>query len=447
MISVRVPFRLTLAGSVLALLLLTAAATGGGYLVEAHQQQADREHRLATAQAYAGHAAASLTTGLASAEAQRFQQALPGQLAGVGAQLTLISPTGKHLLYTSNAPAAQQSVGTYIFPLAGESGTALALDLYPPPPDRGRPLLVALACGLGALLVGSTLLIWAAGRWLVAPLRRLNVQVDAIAGGDRIETQASSPIQEVHNVATAVAGMAARLKQSAEQDARAEAERGLLVSSIAHDLRTPLFALRGYLEAIAAGIGDPTQRLDRARAKAEQIDRLVARLFDYARAEIEEHPPLQATDLAAAVSDTTAAFEFAAGERDVRLRVSIGGAATVTMDRDGFERALANVIDNALQHTPRGGTVDVGCGEDAEGAFVRVVDDGPGIAPGLLPRIFEPMARADRADGARNSGSAGAGLGLTIAARLLSNQGGTIRAANAPERGAVVTLRLPRTSA
>lgn len=446
MSSLRVPFRVTLACSVLALLLLTAAATAAGYLVEVHDQQADRDHRLATAEAYVNHTAASLRPGLAPAEAQRFQQALAGKLAGfgVGAQLTLISPTSKRLLYASSAPAARQPAESYVFPLAPESGTALALDLYPPPPDRGRPLLIALAFGLGALLAGSTLLIWAASRWLVAPLRRLNVQVDAIAGGDRIETHARSPIQELHNVAAAVAGMAARFKQTAKQDAQAEVERGLLVSSIAHDLRTPLFALRGYLDAIAAGIGNPAERLDGARAKADQIDRLVTRLFDYARAEIEERPPLQATDLAAAVSDAAAAFEFAAGERDVQLRVSIGAAPAVAIDRDGFERALANVIDNALQHSPRGGTVDVGCGEDAEGAFVRVVDDGPGIAPGLLPRIFEPMARADRA---RNSRSGGAGLGLTIAARLLRNQGGTIRAANAPERGAMVTLRVPRKSA
>jgi signal transduction histidine kinase len=442
----RVPFRVAFAGSVLVLLLFAAAATAGGYVVEAHHQQADRDHRLATAEAYANHAASSLRQGLAPAEAQRFQQAMAGKLAGfgVGAQLTLISPTGKRLLYASSPAAAQQAAESYTFPLAPESRTALMLDLYRPPADRTRPLLVALVFGLGALLAVSMLLIWAASRWLVAPLRRLNVQVDAIAGGDRIETQASSPIHEVNNVAAAVAGMAARLMQTAEQDARAEVERGLLVSSIAHDLRTPLFALRGYLAAIAAGIGNPAERLDGARAKADQIDRLVTRLFDYARAEIEERPPLAATDLAVAVSDTTAAFEFAAAERDVQLRVSIGAAPTAAIDRDGFERALANVIDNALQHTPRGGTVDVDCGEDAEGAFVRVVDDGPGIAPDLLPRIFEPMARADRA---RNSRGGGAGLGLAIATRLLGNQGGTIRAANAPERGAMITIRVPWTSA
>ena len=94
----------------------------------------------------------------------------------------------------------------------------------------------------------------------------------------------------------------------------------------------------------------------------------------------------------------------------------------MTIDRDGFERALANVLDNALRHTPPGGTIDITCGEDTDGAFVEVVDDGPGIAADLLPHIFEPMVRANS-----NGRTGGTGLGLTIAARLLQNQGGTHR--------------------
>jgi signal transduction histidine kinase len=265
------------------------------------------------------------------------------------------------------------------------------------------------------------------------------MQVDAIAGGDPIETRATSPIREVENVATAVAGMAARLAQTADQDARLVAQRRLLVSSIAHDLRTPLFSLRGYLDAIAVGIGNPGERLDQARSKAAQIDRLVTGLFDYARVDLEQRPRLQATNLAEAVADATAAFEFAAVDRGVKLQVTAHAGPSVMIDRDGFERALANVIDNALRHTPPGGTVEVICGEDADGAFVRVVDDGPGIARDLLPHLFEPTARV-----ATSSRTDGAGLGLTIAARLLRNQDGTIDAANAAPRGAILTLRLAR---
>jgi len=456
----RASVRVALAVSVLALVLLTAGATAVGYLVEARNQRSDRAHRLATAAAYVNHHGAQAGT-------TRWQQSLIRELTGLGLQeqLTMVWPGGKRVVYTSNdlvaattpssrrsprdasatapsGPSAAQPTATYLFPLARGSGKTLTLDLYTPALDRTRPVLVALASGLAALLAGAMLLAWAASHWLVAPLRRLNTQVDAIAGGDPFDTRATSPIREVQNVATAVAGMAARLAQTAEHDARLEAERRLLVSSIAHDLRTPLFALRGYLDAIATGIGNPGERLDRARAKAQQIDRLVTGLFDYARADIDERPRLQTTDLAETVIDATAAFELAADKRGIQLQVTAHARPPVTIDRDGFERALANVLDNALRHTPRGGTVDIACGEDAGHAFVRVIDDGPGIAPDLLPHLFELTARA-----ASNSRTDGAGLGLTIAARLLRNQGGTIDAANAPPRGAILTIRLPRKAA
>jgi len=453
----RVSVRVALAVSVLALVLLTAGATAVGYLVEARNQRSDQAHRLAAAAAYVNHHATQ-------AETTRWQQAVTRKLTALGlrAQLTMVWLGGKRVVYVSNdlvaattpsprrpardtsattpsSPSAAQPTATYLFPLARGSGKTLTLDLYAPSLDRARPVLVALASGLASLLAGAMLLIWAASRWLVAPLRRLNTQVDAIAGGDPFETRATSPIREVENVATAVTGMAARLAQTAEHDMRLEAERRLLVSSIAHDLRTPLFSLRGYLDAIATGIGNPRERLDRARAKAQQIDRLVTGLFDYARADIDERPRLQTTDLAETVTDATAAFELVADERGVKLQVTAHTRPSVLIDRDGFERALANVLDNALRHTPRGGTVDVACGEDAGHAFVRVTDDGPGIAPDLLPHLFELTARATS-----NSRIDGAGLGLTIAARLLRNQGGTIDAANAPPRGAILTIRLPR---
>jgi signal transduction histidine kinase len=474
MTGLRIPLRAALIVSVLVLLGLAAAATAVGFLVEADRQEGDRDHRLAAAAAYVEHNKAQVeTTGW---------HALTVKLAALrlSAQLIMTFPTGKggvspatqlgattqpsrrrtgnaasNTIARSNRiadsstvrtfsvdrsyPAAGQPTATYSFPTGARAGETLALNLYAGPVDRTHELLVGLASGLVALLLGGTLLIWATGRWLAAPLRRLNTQVDAIAGGESIETHEASPIREVENVSAALEGMAARLAQTAEQDARVEAERRLLVSSIAHDLRTPLFSLRGYLDAIATGIGNPGERLEQARSKANQIGRLITGLFDYARTEIDQTPQLQTTDLADAVADVTAAFRLAAEERAVKLRVHARPGTPVRIDRDGFERALANVLDNALRHTPPAGTIDITCGNDRESAYVRVVDDGPGIAPDLLARVFEPTVRAD---GARNSHTGGAGLGLTIAARLLQRQGGTIDAANTPNRGAILTLRL-----
>jgi signal transduction histidine kinase len=444
--------RVALATSLLALLLLSAGATTAGYLVEAHSQRTGSASRLADAAAYVEH-------GATQAETTWWQQTLTRKLAALrlSAQLTMVSRGSKRVIYVRQQlvrvttptrsrpsavypePAAARPSASYLFPF---SGNVLVLDLYASPPDGSRRLLVALAAGLAAVLVGGTLLMWAASHWLVVPLRRLNMQVDAVAGGEPIEMPARSPIIEVDNVAQAIAGMGARLTLTAEQDARLETERRLFVGSIAHDLRTPLFSLRGYLDAIAAGIGDPGDRLERARAKAQQIDRLVTGLFNYAKADFDTRPRQQTTDLADAVTQATSAFDLAADARGVELKVTAPAGHSVSIDRDGFERALANVIDNALRYTPRGGTVEVTCGEDADYAYVRVIDDGPGIPPDLLPSVFEPTVRAASIRDTDADGD-GAGIGLTIAARLLRSQGGTIDAANAPQRGAILTLRLP----
>jgi signal transduction histidine kinase len=435
--------RVALAGSLLTLLLLAGASATAGYVVEAHTQQSDRDHRLAVAAAYFERAGAN-------ADTKRWGRALGRKLdaLGLGATHTLVGPPeGKRLLYnepyrsSDKPPAAAEPTATHVFPLAPGSGRSLRLSLFAPPLDHARRLLVALASGLAALIAGMAIVTWAARRWLVVPLRRLSTQVDAIAGGERIGMPVTSPIREAGNVAGAIAGMAARIARTAEHDARLDAERRLLISSIAHDLRTPLFSLRDYLDAIAAGIGDPRERLDQARLKAGQLDRLVTSLFDYARAELDQRPRRQGTELAAAIADTASALELVAHEHGVELRVTARASPLVAIDRAALERALTNVLDNALRYTPPGGAVDVTCGEDADGAFVQIVDDGPGIALDLLPRLFEPIARGEPT---RNGRTDGAGLGLTIAARLLRNQGGTIDAANAPGRGASLTLRIPR---
>jgi signal transduction histidine kinase len=316
----------------------------------------------------------------------------------------------------------------------------LVLDLFASPLTATGPLLVALITGLAALLLGGVLLMWAVSRWLVAPLRELNVKVDAVAGGDTNQLCVTSPIREVDHIAQAVAGMGTSLAHTAERDQRLETERTLLVSSIAHDLRTPLFSLRGYLDAIEMGIGDPRERLAKARAKAHQIDRLVNDLFDYARRDLNRPPCLETTDLTEAVADVTGAFRPTANERSVKICVTGQTRHSVRIDRDGFQRALSNVMDNALRYTPSGGTVLVDCGSDAAAAFVRVTDGGPGIPSHLLASVFEPSVRGD---GAGSAHSDGLGLGLTIAARLLRNQGGTIDATNATPHGAILTLRIP----
>jgi signal transduction histidine kinase len=230
--------------------------------------------------------------------------------------------------------------------------------------------------------------------------------------------------------------MGAALKTTADHGARAEAERQFMVSAAAHDLRTPLFALRGHLEAITAGIGPASQHLDKARDMATQLERLVASLFAHARAELGEPPRLETADLIEAVRSAVHGLEIIADEKRIHLRIT-GHTMPAVIDRERFDRVITNILDNALRHTPTDGTVDIAVGRDpSAAAFVSISDDGPGIPADLLPHIFEPMTQGDHRQ------PRGAGLGLAIAARLMESQHGTITAENRRIRGARFTIRL-----
>jgi signal transduction histidine kinase len=128
-------------------------------------------------------------------------------------------------------------------------------------------------------------------------------------------------------------------------------------------------------------------------------------------------------------------------EPDDAFRLVGDDTTYVVVDRDRLERVLANVLDNALRYGPAGGPVELTWIEHESTVVVRVADRGPGLAAGLLPRIFDPMVRGDSA---RNAATAGAGLGLTIARRLAESQGGALAAANRPGGGAEFILTLVR---
>jgi signal transduction histidine kinase len=221
----------------------------------------------------------------------------------------------------------------------------------------------------------------------------------------------------------------------AERDA-AEQQRRFLVSSIAHDLRTPLFTLRGSLEAIEHGIGNGDQ-LRRAQDKATLLDRLVGDLFAFSRLEYAE-PQLQRE-----VLDAAQLARDAADTVDARIVVEVApGAPQLVADRAALLRVLVNLLDNAMRHA--GSAVRLRVGTDGEDVVFAVEDDGPGIAASDLPQLFDPLFRADRT---RNSATGGSGLGLAIVQRLTDAHGGSVRAENRREGGARFAVRIPATTA
>ncbi len=320
------------------------------------------------------------------------------------------------------------------------------LDLYHRPASRATRALVALVSGSVALLLGLTVAVWLAGRWMVAPLARLSAQVDKVAGGDLTIAVPHSRIGEIANIAQAVEGMTAALGETAQQRAEADEARRFLVTSVAHDLRTPLFALRGHLQAIGARLGDPGVHLERAKARADALERLVANLFAYTRDDYAQPAPqLEAAQVDDLLEEVTAGLEHTARLRDNTFDLVGDQTLGVIVDRDRFKRALTNIIDNALRYSPPGATIHLSSTAiDQSTVQITIQDHGPGIDSNLLPHVFEAGIRGPTAAGSLDEG---AGLGLTIAKRLLEHQDATLTARNQPTGGALITVTLQRAAA
>ncbi len=337
-----------------------------------------------------------------------------------GLAATLETPEGKRELttrYESRDLASGQITGT----LFGER------------PNGAVRLAAASVVGLVALALALIAGVVLLRRWVVAPLARLAADAERIAGGELDVAPISSRTREVAGVGAALQGMAAGLRGALAEQRAAEQQRRFLVSAIAHDLRTPLFTLRGSLEAIEHGIGDADQ-LRRARDKATLLDRLVGDLFTFSRLEFAGpelvHEPLDAVALAHEAADTV----------DPRVAVVAPGTP-VALDGDhaALLRVLVNLLDNAVRHARS--ERRAACASRGRTVRFEVLDDGPGIAPDDLPQLFEPLFRADRT---RNSATGGAGLGLTIVQRLTAAHGGDVEAENRPGGGTRFVVRFPR---
>jgi signal transduction histidine kinase len=454
----RVPVRVFLLAAILALTLLPLASGSAAWFVEQRRQDADIEQRLHAAITYLTANREAVALDMKAVDLGLTRRLAELRLLG---QITYIDKgvdkKPKQPVFTSaefalkgGTPLPDKLTGTpsnladsswrsseVSIPIGAANPTAgLVGTLYYRPAPFATRALAALVAGVLVLLAGLAIVIWLAGRWIVKPLSQLSRDVDKIAGGDLELAPPQSRISEVANVALAVDGMAVALGESGQQQAAADQARRFLVTAVAHDLRTPLFTLRGHLEAINSGLGDPVEHLAKAEERAASLERLIASLFTYARHDYApQEPLLEVVLLGDLIGGIASGFQHGA------FLLDGGDDLAVVADRERLERALANVFDNALRHSPPTVAVDVAWCARGGMVEISVADRGPGIDADLLPQIFQPMVRGDRS---RNSASGGAGLGLTIAERLVESQGGTIAAKNRPDGGAEFTLTLRR---
>lgn len=313
------------------------------------------------------------------------------------------------------------------------------------PPDA---LPVQFVPIVGLTTLGLTLagIAWFLGRTVLRPLAATSQAARQVAAGELNITLPRSRVREVDEVNSAFDAMSDALRTSLEEQAELEQERRLFIGAIAHDLRTPLFALRGYLEGLESGVANsPEQRtryIATAREKADTLERLISDLFDFSRLEyLDQTPRRESLDLADLLRKLAGDIQPLAAAKGIAIAFDEDSSpCAISGDNHLLTRAIENLLDNALRFTPAGGSVRIRCEKSPAGVTFSIADTGPGIPPADLPNIFSPLYRGDIS---RNRRTGGAGLGLTIARRIVLAHGGDLTAANQPEGGAVFTGLLP----
>ena len=310
----------------------------------------------------------------------------------------------------------------------------------------------SIAVMVGAGVAGSYII-----RRTMKPLERvsavatdvahLDLEEHTISSAVRVEPRDSDPRTEVGAVGYALNQLLDNVNSALEVRERTEHQIRAFIADASHELRTPLAAIKGYSDMLrwTEPLSDSGQSsLARIDSQTERMSRLVEDLLTLARLDEGLEPDLETVDLTELLVECTSDMQAAARTHVWHLDVP-HEPVEVVADRSQMQRVILNLLSNARKHTDEGTRVIAGLSVDhiRREAVISVVDNGPGIAPDFLPKIFDRFTRADKA----RSGSAGTtGLGLAIVQAIVQAHGGSIQVQSQPGH-TVFTVRLPLESA
>ncbi|MFN0147121.1 MAG: ATP-binding protein [Dehalococcoidia bacterium] len=216
------------------------------------------------------------------------------------------------------------------------------------------------------------------------------------------------------------------------------------IGNVSHELRTPLAGIRALAETIESGNVDPgpqtTEFASRIIAQVDRLTILVTELLDLSRIESGAMPlDPQPTDLAVLVAESASLLQTRLEKGGITVSAPPAPGPIAEIDRSSLQRAMNNLLDNAIKFSPAGATIHVAASDEGELAVISVRDEGPGIPAHELPRVFERFYKGDA-----SRASSGVGLGLAIVKHVVRAHGGTVEATAEPSGGATFTMRVPK---
>lgn len=355
----------------------------------------------------------------------------------------VIGPTDAEYTPGRCLPAWQVSRGAPVQVNGQTVGTVIQTGAMPlRDPDEedflnrmGRGLMFsAIGAGIVALLLGLAL-----ARTLTRPLRRLTAAIHAMAAGNLEQRVDITSHDEIGELAGAFNSMSTQLAHSNQA-------RRQMTADIAHELRNPLMVMTGYIEALRDGVLRPTpERFDMMYEEAQHLQRLVADLRTLSLADAGELAlSPQVVDPFSLLMRVAEAYAPNAQKANITLAVGPTVAVpTVKVDVERIVQVLANLVTNALRYTPAGGTITLGVQAERDGVVLTVADTGEGIAPDVLPHVFDRFYRADTA---RSQNGDESGLGLAIVKSIVTSHGGTITVSSELGQGSTFAICLPAAS-
>jgi len=274
-------------------------------------------------------------------------------------------------------------------------------------------------------------------RLISGPMRQLAFSARKIATGDFSQRVSARTDDEIGEVSAAFNSMAEQLEKK-------EKSRRQLLADTAHELRNPLSIIQGNMEAWLDGVISPTpEQIASVYDETVLLARLITDLRELSLAEAGQLKLHQsATELGELILAEVAVIKNRCQEKKISISAEMpGGLPQVFIDTDRIRQVLHNLIDNAIRHTPAGGSIKIGAHLDTPGwVTVSVSDTGSGIAPEDLPNVFDHFYKVDRS---RQRGHGGAGIGLALVRQLVELHGGKAWAESQPGQGSTFYFSLP----
>jgi len=320
--------------------------------------------------------------------------------------------------------------------VAGTLGTANAMFI-----SQHDLRVIGMVCVVAGLVAFG--FSWLLGRHVEAGSLALRRAARALGQEETGFSAPAGPMAaELAALSEELAATAGKLRDSRERERRVERSRRQLVAWVSHDLRTPLAGLRAMAEALEDGIAtDPDRYHRQIRAEVTRLSAMVEDLFELSRIESGtlslSLDSIEAGDL---VSDTVASMEALARARGVRLAGQADSALLIQADTRELSRALANLVTNAIRHTPRDGHVQVTATAEGKDVLMTVTDGCGGIPEADLASVFDTAWRGTRARTPEADG--GAGLGLAIVRGIVEAHQGRVSVVNTGD-GCCFEVRLP----